>query len=69
VACTADSQPIFEEVRPGVIAIGAYSGTGNVLGALYGRAAAHVVAGADSPLARLLGWIRQPDAPPASFPE
>jgi glycine/D-amino acid oxidase-like deaminating enzyme len=69
VACTADRQPIFEEVRPGVIAIGAYSGTGNVLGALYGRAAAHVVAGADSPLARLLGWIRQPDAPPASFPE
>ncbi|MEY2568603.1 MAG: gamma-glutamylputrescine oxidase [Actinomycetota bacterium] len=32
--------PIAEEVRPGVFAIGAYSGTGNVLGALYGRAAA-----------------------------
>jgi gamma-glutamylputrescine oxidase len=32
--------PIGEEVRPGVFAIGAYSGTGNVLGALYGRAAA-----------------------------
>jgi len=32
--------PLFEEVRPGVIATGAYSGTGNVMGALCGRAAA-----------------------------
>jgi gamma-glutamylputrescine oxidase len=32
--------PVCEEVRPGVFAIGAYSGTGNVLGALCGKAAA-----------------------------
>ena len=40
VAFTETHLPIAEEVRPGVAAIGAYSGTGNVLGALYGRAAA-----------------------------
>jgi glycine/D-amino acid oxidase-like deaminating enzyme len=40
VAFTDTHVPIAEEVRPGVVAIGAYSGTGNVLGALYGRAAA-----------------------------
>jgi glycine/D-amino acid oxidase-like deaminating enzyme len=40
VAFTDSHMPIAEEVRPGVLAIGAYSGTGNVLGALYGRAAA-----------------------------
>ena len=44
VAFTSEADParlpIAEEVRPGVFAIGAYSGTGNVLGALYGRAAA-----------------------------
>ena len=32
--------PVFEEVVPGVIATGAYSGTGNVMGALCGRGAA-----------------------------
>jgi glycine/D-amino acid oxidase-like deaminating enzyme len=40
VAFTDTHMPLAEEVRPGVLAIGAYSGTGNVLGALYGRAAA-----------------------------
>jgi glycine/D-amino acid oxidase-like deaminating enzyme len=40
VAFTDDHVPIAEEVRPGVMAVGAYSGTGNVLGAIYGRAAA-----------------------------
>ena len=40
VAFTDSHMPIAEEVRSGVLAIGAYSGTGNVLGALYGRAAA-----------------------------
>ena len=40
VAFTDSHVPIAAEVRPGVMAIGAYSGTGNVLGALYGRAAA-----------------------------
>ena len=32
--------PVFEEVAPGVIATGAYSGTGNVMGTLCGRGAA-----------------------------
>lgn len=40
VAFTDDHLPIAEEAAPGVFVIGAYSGTGNVLGALYGRAAA-----------------------------
>jgi gamma-glutamylputrescine oxidase len=31
--------PLLEEVRPGVTAVGGYRGTGNVVGALYARAA------------------------------
>jgi gamma-glutamylputrescine oxidase len=46
--------PLLEEVRPGVWACGAYSGTGNVLGALCGRAAASFAAGAPGPGAREL---------------
>ncbi|HRP07127.1 MAG TPA: FAD-dependent oxidoreductase, partial [Gemmatimonadales bacterium] len=37
VGYTENWLPVFEEVRPGVIAIGGYSGTGNVIGAIYGR--------------------------------
>jgi glycine/D-amino acid oxidase-like deaminating enzyme len=59
VAYTADHQPVLAEVRPGVIAIGAYSGTGNVLGALYGRAAAQVASGITTRLTTLLGWRAQ----------
>jgi gamma-glutamylputrescine oxidase len=40
VAFTPDHLPIAEELRPGVMVIGAYSGTGNVIGSLLGRAAA-----------------------------
>jgi glycine/D-amino acid oxidase-like deaminating enzyme len=40
VSYTQDGAPICEEVRDGVFAIGAYSGTGNVVGALCGRDAA-----------------------------
>ena len=40
VAFTESQRPVAEEVHAGVMAIGAYSGTGNVLGALYGRGAA-----------------------------
>lgn len=50
VAFSADGLPVLEEVRPGVWAAGAYSGTGNVLGALCGRAAARLAAGEDA------GW-------------
>ncbi|CAN5730711.1 FAD-dependent oxidoreductase [soil metagenome] len=41
VGYTADGLPVCEEVRPGVWAVGGYSGTGNVVGAMCGRAAAH----------------------------
>jgi gamma-glutamylputrescine oxidase len=40
VGYTADGMPIMEEVRPNVLAIGGYNGTGNVIGAICGRAAA-----------------------------
>lgn len=43
VGYTDDWLPVFEEVRPGVIVIGGYSGTGNVIGAMYGREAARRV--------------------------
>jgi len=42
VSYTADGLPIVEEVRPGVWAAGAYNGTGNVVGALCGRAVAQL---------------------------
>lgn len=43
VGYTDDGLPVFEEVRPRVWAIGGYCGTGNVVGAICGRAAAQVV--------------------------
>lgn len=55
VGFTADGLPVLEEVRPGVLAIGAYSGTGNVLGAVCGRAAAQLAARGASPLAEAFG--------------
>lgn len=44
-AFTADGLPIVEEIRSDVWAIGGYSGTGNVIGAICGRAAASLVTG------------------------
>jgi glycine/D-amino acid oxidase-like deaminating enzyme len=41
-------------VRSGVWAIGAYSGTGNVVGALCGRAVAELIVRGRSELAQLL---------------
>ncbi len=41
--------PVFEQVRGGVIALGGYSGTGNLVGALAGRAAAAWAMGGSSP--------------------
>jgi gamma-glutamylputrescine oxidase len=55
VAYTDDELPIFEEVREGVWAIGAYSGTGNVVGAVCGRAAARAAFGGATPALELLG--------------
>lgn len=46
--------PVLEEVRPGVLAVGAYSGTGNVMGALCGRAAARIALGLETPISGLL---------------
>jgi gamma-glutamylputrescine oxidase len=39
VAYTADGRPLCSEVAPGVVAYGAYNGTGNLVGPLAGRAA------------------------------
>ena len=39
-AFNMEGDPICEEVRPGVFAIGAYSGQGNIIGTLYGKKAA-----------------------------
>ena len=50
VGYTADRMPIAEEVRPGVWALGGYSGTGNVMGALLGRAVAQRIVLGASPL-------------------
>lgn len=45
--------PIVREVRPSVWAVGAYSGTGNVIGALCGRGVAQAVAGGGSQIVDL----------------
>lgn len=54
VAYTPSGLPIFDEVRPGVWAIGAYSGTGNVVGAMCGRAVADCITRGSSKVAELL---------------
>jgi glycine/D-amino acid oxidase-like deaminating enzyme len=54
VGYTEDLLPVFEEVRSGVWAIGAYCGTGNVIGAMCGRAAAHCAIGEDQEIRHLL---------------
>ena len=55
VAYTDDRLPVLEEVRPGVLATGAFSGHGNVLGSACGRAAAAIALGGPPPqLARLV---------------
>lgn len=51
VGYTADGLPVLAEVRPRVWAVGGYCGTGNVIGALCGRAAARLAFGQDVPSA------------------
>src|SRR5438067_2128431 len=59
VAYSDTGLPILEEVRPNVWVCGAYSGTGNVLGELCGRAAARLAAGAsDAATCELLELLR-----------
>ena len=54
VSYTETGLPVFAEVRPGVWAIGGYSGTGNAVGALCGRGVARVACGERSELAELI---------------
>jgi len=58
VAYTADGLPVLEQVRDKVWAVGAYSGTGNIVGALCGRAAARLACGQPSAWAELLARAR-----------
>lgn len=51
VGYTPTGLPLMEEVRPGVWAAGGYSGTGNVIGALCGRAMAEMAVAGASELA------------------
>lgn len=60
--------PVFEEVRPGVIAIGAYSGTGNVVGALFGRMAAEFAATGGSAMAASIGLSPAKPSTPSRTP-
>jgi gamma-glutamylputrescine oxidase len=60
--------PVFEEVRKGVIAIGAYSGTGNVIGALYGRMAADIAATGHSEMAASIGLSAARPSTPSRTP-
>jgi gamma-glutamylputrescine oxidase len=54
VSYSSSGMPVLAEVRPGVWAIGGYSGQGNLLGALAGRAAARAACGEPSEFASLL---------------
>lgn len=54
VSYTASGLPVLFEVRPDVWTIGGYSGTGNLMGALCGRAVARAAFGDHSEFATLL---------------
>ena len=58
VAYTADGLPVLEEIGPKVWAVGAYNGTGNIVGALCARAAAQLAGGQKSAWAELLARAR-----------
>jgi gamma-glutamylputrescine oxidase len=51
VGYTPNGLPVLEQVRPGVWAAGGYSGTGNLIGTLCGRAAAQLAVRGSSALA------------------
>jgi gamma-glutamylputrescine oxidase len=55
VGFTTTGLPLLEEVRDGVWVAGGYSGTGNVIGALCGRAAARLALTGASELADAFG--------------
>jgi gamma-glutamylputrescine oxidase len=54
VGYTTNGLPVLAEVRPGVWAIGGYCGTGNVIGALCGRAVTEILITGSSQTAELL---------------
>lgn len=58
VGYSASGLPVASEVRPGVFAIGGYSGTGNVLGALLGRGVAEKIATRSSRVLQIVGSDR-----------
>jgi glycine/D-amino acid oxidase-like deaminating enzyme len=58
VGYTPDGLPVLEEVRPKTWAVGGYSGTGNIVGALSARAAARLACEAKSDWAVLLERAR-----------
>ncbi len=60
VGYTPDGLPVLEEIRPKTWALGGYNGTGNVVGALCGRAAARLACGQGSEWAELLRAARRP---------
>ena len=55
VSYTTTELPVLAEVRPRTWAIGGYSGTGNVVGALCGRAVAELVTRGESEIAAAFG--------------
>ena len=54
VSYSDNELPVFAEPRPGVFPAGAYSGTGNVMRPLCGRAAARLCLGERAEIAELL---------------
>jgi glycine/D-amino acid oxidase-like deaminating enzyme len=58
VAYTEDGLPVLEELRDKVWAVGAYNGTGNIVGALSARAAARLACGQTSEWAALVEKAR-----------
>jgi glycine/D-amino acid oxidase-like deaminating enzyme len=63
VGFTPTGMPLLEEVRDGAWVAGGYSGTGNVIGALCGRAAAELALTGASELAEVFGSAAsRPDA-------
>jgi glycine/D-amino acid oxidase-like deaminating enzyme len=58
VGYTVDGLPVVEETRPGVWALGGYSGTGNVIGSLLGRGVARAILGGDDRIVRAFAEAR-----------
>ncbi len=58
VAYTADGLPVLEQVRDKLWAVGAYNGTGNIVGALSSRAAARLACGQAAEWAKCLAAAR-----------